>query len=188
LFSSDALSGLPEIRRTELWTGSFDAPGRSQPIIIHSMKSARLGRITAWSLLVLCLPVAAFDAFIVLGGFFTMSDAESAIPDNWAWFEVGPFSFMPALVFGILLALVFGGLESLNPRGRCVIWIPVFWLSYGACRFTWLTFRGHGFARMLDHGFYISLIAIPMLIAASCLWIVGILPTDGEQSIKSENS
>jgi hypothetical protein len=34
----------------------------------------------------------------VLGGFFTMSNAESAIEDNWSWFNAGSFSFLPALI------------------------------------------------------------------------------------------
>jgi hypothetical protein len=141
------------------------------------MKIGRIGHVAAWSVLALPIPVAALDAFIVLGGFFTMSNAEAAIADNWSWFNAGPFSFLPALVMGILSVVIFRGstsktfptLESVNKWGRNAVWLPILWLSYGACRFTWVNLWGNGFACEMNHALYISLISVPMLIAALCL-------------------
>jgi hypothetical protein len=76
------------------------------------MKIGRIGHVAAWSVFALLIPVAALDAFIVLGGFFTMSNAESAIADNWSWFNAGSFSFLPALILGILSVVIFRGLTS----------------------------------------------------------------------------
>lgn len=144
------------------------------------MKIGRVGHIAAWSVLVLLIPVAAFDAFIVLGGFFTMSNEETAIADNWSWFTAGPFSFLPALGLGMLAAVIFRGstsktfptLESVNTWGRHAVWLPIFWLSYGACRFAWVNLWGNGFARQINHTLYISIVSVPMLMAALCLWFV----------------
>ena len=118
------------------------------------MRIERFGHIAAWAVLVSLIPVAAFDAFIVLGGFFTMSNADCAIADNWTWFEAGPFSFLPALALGIISAVIFRGStsktyptrQSVNKWGRNVVCLPILWLTYGAFRFTWVNFWGNGFA------------------------------------------
>jgi hypothetical protein len=57
--------------------------------------------------------------------------------------------------------------------------LPILWLAYGACRFTWVNLWGNGFAREMNHALYISLVSVPMLIAALCLWLVRIPRVDG---------
>jgi len=64
-------------------------------------------RAVAWIVVILLLPLSALDAFMVLGGFFSMSNADTAIAQNWIWFYAGPFSFLPALVLGVLTASIF---------------------------------------------------------------------------------
>ena len=160
------------------------------------MKIGRVGHIAAWSVLVLLIPVAALDAFIVLGGFFTMSNAESAIADNWSWFTTGPFSFLPALGLGILSVVIFRGstsktfpnLESVNKWGRNAVWLPILWLSYGACRFAWVNLWGNGFARQMNHALYISIMSVPMLMAALCLWFVRMPRVDDGTALPSDET
>jgi hypothetical protein len=136
---------------------------------------------------VLLIPLAAWDAFIVLGGFFSMSNADSAISDNWTWFIAGPFSFLPALIVGISSVLIFRApvLKELQGWGRYVMWLPLAWLVIGSCQFTRVQLWGSGFARSLPARFYIPLIPVPMLLAALCLWTVRIRRVDKDDASES---
>jgi hypothetical protein len=138
------------------------------------MKAGFVFEVAAWTVLVLLVPLAAFDILIVLGGLFTMSNADCAIADNWIWFGSGPFSFLPGLGLGIISALIFRipFLRRVREQGRSVIWMPILWLAAGALLFAWVQLWGVGLSRELNSKVYIFLISVPMLIAALCLWVV----------------
>ena len=140
------------------------------------MRVRSVGQTVAWTVLILLIPVAAYGALIVLGGYFTMSNADYAIPDNRAWFNSGPFSFLPALMLGMLSILVFRLplLQYERGWGRYVVWLPIAWLVVGASRFVRVEFWGNGFTRNFAPALYVPLIPVPMAIAAICLWVVRI--------------
>jgi uncharacterized membrane protein len=133
------------------------------------MNARKIGNIAAWTALALSIPVAAFDGVMVLGGVFSMSNADCAVPDNWIWLAAGPFSFLPALTLGFISALIF---RFHRDWTRHIVWLPIIWLFGGSLLFTWIQLWGNGFARELKPMFYISWVSLPMCIAAFCLWLV----------------
>ena len=122
--------------------------------------------------LVISLPLAAWDALWAFGVFFVVNDAEGAISDNWSWLFVGPFSFLPATMLGLLCF----GLSRTDEAGKVAqraMWLPIAWLAYGACRFTWLEFFGKGFATSYgNHSVDLLIVALPMMLTGSCFWLL----------------
>lgn len=127
-------------------------------------------RRTAAGLLALLFIIAAWDALWAFGVFFVMSNAEGAIADNSSWLFCGPFSFLPALILG-LLCVSLCRIEEVSRFGRVGMWLPATWLLYGATRFTWLDFFGKGFASRGSHLFHVLVVPVPMLVAACCIWV-----------------
>jgi hypothetical protein len=119
--------------------------------------------------------LSAWDGFFVFGAFFTMTNEEASNPDNWSWFLSGPFSFLPAIVLGVLLVFLaeLPPFEGIRKLLRYAALLPIAWLVLDACRFTWLELNGSTFrSRATNHLQVILMVSLPMILSASCLWFM----------------
>ena len=117
-----------------------------------------------------------------------MSNAEASIGENWIWFCAGPFSFLPALVLGLVSVSVFRipALNDIRGISRFLVWPAIVWLVVGDACFTFVHLWGKSFVDV-SRIFYLSRISFPMIVGAFCLWMVRIpRPSAVPKSLKRD--